>query len=218
MATDVRDYNWLLAAVADWLHRGDLAGRIPDWIRMAEAKINRKLNIYAKEIDAPLVSGIGSRFVALPADYGSPIQLQSRHVEPRYDFTALEASQLAIDDDSRGLPKYWAIDGANIAFERPADQVYPLQFRYVQAIYLSSTNVTNAVLEKNPDLYLYGALVHSAPYLRDDPRIATWKTEFDDALRQVAAEASRSKSVAPLRTEVPMSFTGNCGRNRGWGY
>lgn len=218
MTTTVRDYNWLLAAVADWLHRSNLTARIPDWVRMAEAKINRKLNIYAKEIDAPLVAEVGSRLVALPGDFGSPIKLQSRHIEPRYDFIALEASQLPIDDDSHGLPKFWAIDGPNIAFERPADQAYPLQFRYVQALYLSSTNLTNPLLEKNPDLYLYGALVHSAPYMRDDPRIAVWKTEFDDALRQVAAEASRSKSMAPLRTEVPVSLTGNCGRSRGWGY
>lgn len=210
MTTDVRDYNWLLAAVADWLHRSDLTSRIPDWIRMAEAKINRKLNIYAKELDAPLVSEVGSRLVVLPSDYGSPIQLQSRHVEPRYDFIALDASQMVIDDDSRGLPKFWAIDGANIAFERPADQAYPLQFRYVQALHLSSTNVTNVILEKNPDLYLYGALAHSAPYLRDDARVLTWKTEFDDILRQVAAEASRSKSMAPLRTEVPLGVTVTC--------
>lgn len=215
MATDLRDYNWLMAAIADLLHRRDLGARIPDWIRMAEAKINRKLNIYAKEVDAPLVSEISSRFVALPADYGSPICLQSRHVEPRYDFTLLEASQLTINDVTSGLPEFWAIDGANIAFERPADQAYPLQFRYVQSLYLSSTNLTNTLLEKNPDLYLYGALVHSAPYLRDDQRIAIWKNEFDDALRQVAAEASRSKSMAPLRTEVPMSFAGTC-RHGGW--
>jgi hypothetical protein len=215
---DVRDYSWLLTAVADWLHRKDLSGRIPDWVRMAEAKINRKLNISAKEIDLPLSSEAGSRFVALPSDFASPIQLQSRHIEPRYDFVLLTAEQLPIDDDSPGLPQFWAVDGGNIAFEKPTDQSYALMLRYQQSIYLSTSNPSNMLLQKHPDLYLYGALVHSAPYLRDDPRVATWKTEFDDVLRQVAAEAARSRSMAPLRTDLPFSTLSNCSRRVGTGY
>lgn len=198
-----RDYTWLLTAIADELHRTDLTAKIPDWVRFAESTINRKLNIYAKEIETVMATEPASRFIPLPADFGSPILLQSRQIEPRTDFIAMEASQLPINDDQPGMPLYWAVDGENIAFDRPADQAYPLIFRYVQSLYLSEAAPTNVLLEKNPDLYLYGALVHSAPYIMDDARIGTWKAMFDDALRQVAAEASRSKSIAPLRTEIP---------------
>jgi len=213
-----RDYTWLLAAVADELHRADLTARIPDWIVFAEATINRKLNIYAKEIEAPLTTEIASRFIPLPDDYGSPLRLEMRDIEPRSDIIAVEATQLSINDDAAGIPIYWAIDGANIAFDRPADKSYPLMFRYVESLNLSSTNLTNPILLKNPDLYLYGSLLHSAPYIKDDMRIGTWKAMFDDALRQVAAEASRSKSVAPLRTELPISLIGTRRTTRGWGY
>lgn len=200
-----RDYNWLLSAVADELHRADLAARIPDWVRMAESNINRKLNIYQKEVEISFPSEAGSRFIMLPTDFSSPIALYSRQFEPREMLTAVVPEQLQIDDDNQGMPNYWAVDGINIAFEKPTDQAYPLFLRYVRSMYLSSTNITNVLLENNPDLYLYGSLVHSAPYIRDDARISLWQSLFDDALRQVAAEASRSRSVAPLRTDLPIS-------------
>lgn len=211
-----RDYNWLLATVADWTHRTNLTVTIPDFIRFAEGTIYRRLTTYAQEIEAMLVTEPGSRFVVLPADFGSPIQLQSRHIEPRYNFVAVDTNQLQINDDEPGLPVNWAVDGINIAFDRPADQAYQLSFRYLQSPYLSATNIMTPLLEKNPDLFLYGALVHAAPYVRDDPRMPMWKTEFDRILREVAAQAARSKSVAPLQTEVPYSMVGeNYGGLRG---
>ena len=211
-----RDYNWLLATVADWTHRTNLSVSIPDFIRFAEGTINRRLNIYAQEAEAMLVTEPDSRFVLLPADYASPIQLQSRHIEPRYNFVAVEASQLQVNDDEPGLPLNWAIDGVNIAFDRPADRAYQLSFRYLQSLYLSATNLITPLLLREPDLFLYGALAHSAPYIRDDGRMPMWKSEFERILREVAAQASRSKSVAPLQTELPGSLIGsNYGGMRG---
>lgn len=204
-AGSVRDYEWLLAAVADWLHKSNLTARIPDFVRLAEGQINRRLNIAAKEIEAALSAVAGSRYVALPSDFASPIRLQARHVEPRYDFSLMEAAQLPINDDARGLPSYWAIDGINIAFEMPADQAYSLVLRYVQSVYLSETNTTTTLLTRHPDLYLYGALAHSAPYIRDDARLPMWQSTFNRILAEVAAEAARSKGMATLRTEVPTS-------------
>lgn len=211
-----RDYNWLLATVGDWVHRTNLTTSIPDFIRFAEGTINRRLNIYAQEEEAMLVTEPGSRFVLLPADFASPIQLQSRHIEPRYTMVPVEASQMLINDDEPGLPANWAIDGENIAFNCPADRAYQLSFRYVQSLYLSATNLMTPLLMREPDLYLYGALVHSAPYIRDDARMPMWKSEFDRIMREVAAQASRSKSLAPLQTELPGSLIGsNYGGMRG---
>lgn len=199
----VRDYEWLKTAVADWLHKSNLTARIPDFIRFAEGSINRKLNIVAKEYETALTAVIGSRFVALPTDYGSPIELTTTFTEPRYEFTFRVVSDMCIDDVNRSLAEFWGIDGANIAFERPADQAYALRLRYVRSLYLSDTSTTNALLSAHPDLYLYGALAHSAPYIRDDPRLPMWQSEFNRILAEVKAEASRSKGVANLRCDTP---------------
>lgn len=198
-------YSALQAAVADWLHRTDLTARIPDFIRLAEASINRRLSIFPKEIDGMLVAEIDSRFVALPTDFGSPIQLSSRHTNPWWDIAMVMPTELFPNDDDQGLPSRWAVDGANIAFEKLADQAYPLVLRYYQNLYLSDAQPTTPLFTRAPDLYLYGALAHSAPFLRNDERLPMWQGKFNLLLQEVAAEASRTPGAVPLRTEVPVS-------------
>lgn len=215
MALDT--YADLKSSVADWLHRSDLTTAIPDFIRLAEVEINRRLKVRAKEIEAPLVAEVGSRFVALPSDFGSPIGLWSDYIEPRYEFVAVTAQQLTVNDDLLTLPRYWAIDGGNIAFECRADQAYPLELRYLQTLFLSDASPTNDLFARAPDLYLYGALSQAAPYMMDDARFPMWKAEFKALLRSVAAEGSRDKGIVELKTEIPGSMINSAWR-RIWGY
>lgn len=44
---------------------------------------------------------------------------------------------------------------------------------------------TNAIITDHPDVYLYATLVESAPYLKDDPRVAVWKTEYAERIERV---------------------------------
>jgi hypothetical protein len=37
----INNYTELVAAIAEWLARDDLTARIPDFVTLAEAKINR---------------------------------------------------------------------------------------------------------------------------------------------------------------------------------
>lgn len=205
----ISTYSELQAAVADTLHRSDLTVQIPNFINLAECAINRRLNIYSKEVEADIASVIGSRFVSLPTDYSSPIALWSNYVSPREEIVFTTPEQLPVDENVSTLPQYWAIDGANIAFDVMADQVYSLTFRYVQSVFLSDLQTTIPIFAKNPDLYLYGALAHSAHYTRDDPRLVTWKNEYASILREVAAEASRSKGMANLATDIPAILPSN---------
>jgi len=48
-------------------------------------------------------------------------------------------------------------------------------------------------LERYPDAYLYGALVHSAPYLRDDARTQVFAALYQNAIDAINAESERSK-------------------------
>jgi hypothetical protein len=196
-------YAGLVTTVADWLHRSDLSAQVPDFIRMAELVINRRLNIFPREIEAPLAAVIGSRFVPLPTDFGQPVDLWILNDDPRRLLTPVQPDQLPVNDSMQGLPNFWAIDGANIAFEFKADQAYPLAFRYVENLFLSNANQTHATFLRAPDLYVYGALAQAAPYIRDDERLAMWEQKFKTLLFETAADAGRAKGFVPLRTEIP---------------
>lgn len=207
-------YATLQTTVIDWLHRDNLAAKVPDFIALAEAAINRKLNIAPKEVDVPLAMTPGSRYVTYPTSMSEPIALWDETSQPRSQMTPMLPETLPVNNSVSGRPKYWAIDGARLAFERPADSAYSLTFRYVQDTNLSNANPTNAVLTRAPDLYLYGALAQAAPYMRDDARIGFWKSEFARLLSEVHADASRAKAIAPLMTEVPHSTTGTARSRR----
>lgn len=195
-------YAALQAGVVDWLHRANLAARVPEFIQLAEAEINRKLKIGPKEIPVALTMTPGSRFVARPTDMGQPIAVWRGDER----LTATLAASLDPNTTMAGAPMYWAVDGVNLAFDKLADQAYPITFRYVQDTRLSDSNPTNEVLLRSPDLYLYGALAQAAPYMRDDARAGMWKSEFLRILRDVNTEYGRQRSVAPLRTELPCGF------------
>jgi hypothetical protein len=45
-----------------------------------------------------------------------------------------------------------------------------------------AANSTNWLLALAPDLYLYGALLESAPYIKEDARIQTWGLGFTSAM------------------------------------
>ena len=46
------NYSELQSAVADWLERGDLTARIPDFIRLAEVQLNRLLRTNPQKLRA----------------------------------------------------------------------------------------------------------------------------------------------------------------------
>ncbi len=71
---------------------------------------------------------------------------------------------------------------------------------------LSDDSDTNWLLTSHPDLYVYGALTHSAPYLKDDERIATWGALYKSALVGLQMESDRadySGSVLQMKTKWP---------------
>jgi hypothetical protein len=60
---------------------------------------------------------------------------------------------------------------------------YPLEIvAYMQPRLLDDANQSNFFSEYTPNCLLYGALVQATPFLKDDPRIQTWKTMYEQQL------------------------------------
>ena len=71
---------------------------------------------------------------------------------------------------------------------------------------LSSSNVSNRILLDAPDCLLYGALMHSAPYIGDDARIALWGTLYGQAKEDYRRFEWRARtSGGPLRVRPDVS-------------
>lgn len=194
------NYAQLQGAVADWLERGDLTARIPDFIALAEARFNRVLRLRMMEVEAALTLGVGARKVALPAGFREPVALWRTAAQGRCALRFVDPATLEVKF-APGPAACWTIDGAELAFDRPADVAYDLTLRMLGRLALSDAAPTNALLTDYPDLYLFGALAEAAPYLRDADLLNLVLARLDAALSEARAKEARARSLATLGVE-----------------
>lgn len=197
----ISTYPELQAAVATWLKRGDLTARIPEFITLGEAWLNRKVRKRQAEIDQPMTGVASSRFIPLPASYAEALNLWivldtgrvpvDRFIDPALMQTYPQAQR----------PYRWTIDGTNLAFERPCDQAYSFVLRMISKYALSDGAPTNTLLTDAPDLYLAAAMVEAAGFTRDAELEARWTRKRSDALNDLNAQDARSRKLQTLSTE-----------------
>jgi len=187
-------YADLQTAVAEWIHRTDLTARIPDFIALAESTINSKLIVRTAEAEAALTLTLNVSTAPLPSDYVSPIVLWLDDGSGRCELgNRLPQTLPRPENQASTRPELWAVEGANVRFDCPVDQLYTVTLRYVQKFALSDSATTNWLLTNHPNVYLYGALCESAPYTVSDNRLPTWKALFEEAIAMVNAKEARSR-------------------------
>lgn len=199
----ITTYAELQAAAANWLVRADLAARIPEFVTLAEARLNRTLRTRMAEAEAALTAGVGARAIPLPAGFAEPLALWRVGADgTRCALRFVEPSLLGLIS-LRGGPAVWTIDGANLAFERACDQAYGFTLRYLAKLQLSDAAPTNALLSDYPDVYLFATLCEAAPFLRDADLAQAYASKLELALSEVNAKEARSRAPATLVTETP---------------
>jgi len=74
---------------------------------------------------------------------------------------------------------------------------------YAKVPALSDSNTTNWLLTEAPDIYLYGSLLPSAPYLDEDERATTWAQFYAAAIQQLNQASDQARySGSGLRLKV----------------
>lgn len=209
----ISTFSELKTAAANWLERGDLTDRIPEFIALGEAVINARLNMRTAESDAALTGVVSSRLIALPAGYRQPRALWIVRSNGEREALRPTLPELHLADTTSGEPRSWCVDGTNIAFERPCDQAYSFVLRMVGGLALSDSSTTNLVLTNYPNLYLFGALKEAGPFLRDNDLISMFEAKFESALADAIRKEGRARKLTTLSTEVARMGAGRHGYN-----
>lgn len=196
------DYAQLKTDVADWLMREDMTDVIPSLIHLAEARLNRTLRM--RQMVKRATSEVNGQYLSLPGDWleARNVQLNLAQVQP-LEFVTLQQADYyrAI---SSGKPWAYSIAGKEMEVIPVVDDGTEIEMAYYAKIpALSDSNTTNWLLDEWPDLYLYGTLAHSAPYLKEDERVQTWAALYDRALDEaVRANMSAEYSGGPLKVRA----------------
>ena len=195
----IATYSELQSAVQNWLHRGDLSSRIPEFITLGEEMINNRLRIPEDINTTTLNPSQTVRYLALPSGFRSLISFTDDYGDELQQVTAADLESAAYAANAQRPELFRIAD--KIWFERIADDSYDYTFSYYKGLDIE-TDLTNTVLTKYPSLYLYGSLLSAEPFLDRDQRITVWSQMFDQAL---AAANRDQKNMMQLRTDIPMA-------------
>lgn len=177
----ISDYASLQTAIQNWLNKsGDanLTARIPEFIQLAEARLQRKIDDNSQHATATLTFANGT--ATLPVDF-----------EHLVEFDGDDISESAVIYD---------IIGTDI-------QTSPAITGDVSIVYtkslpaLSDANTTNWLLTRAPDIYLYASLLQAEFYGWNDERLPLIKTALDEALQELNVDGEQRRwgpSISPI--------------------
>lgn len=235
----------LQAAIVEYLARDQdttLIARVPTFIQLFEAKMNRDLFVRQMETRATAVTDPAlttePQYVALPADFQAMRRLSivstvdtsgnMHHRKKSFDYitpTQLdefkqERSQSVggFDEGSFGGSTgfggsgrhFYTIFGNEIELYPTPHAATTLEMVYRQNLPPLATNTTNWLLSLAPDAYLYGTLLESAPYIKQDGRIAVWGAGMTSALNDLNSMSSNLVFAAgPMQVRASRGRGGN---------
>ena len=188
-------YSELQTAVANWLDRDDLTDRIPEFIALAEARMNRVLRLRLMEGKYTASTVNGQRNYALPTGY---IQMRNFQVNTTpitpVQYVSPEIYDRLYGSTQTGTPKFYTIVANEIQLGPIPGSVMTLEMLFYKKIAaLSGSNPTEAMLTDNPDIYLYGALLEAEPFIMNDERVPLWMQGFQQAVDALQEQDNKDR-------------------------
>ena len=184
-------FTELKDALADWLDRSDLTDRIPDFITLAEARLNRDVRIRPMEVRSSMETTAGQRYFNLPGGYLQMrnIQINSNPITP-LEYITPEMLDRLYGSDTTGKPKAYTLIGDEIQLAPIPDSTYTLEMAFYEKFTplgdgTSGTVTSNWLTTNAPDVLLYGALLEAEPFIKNDERIALWLNAYNGAVKKI---------------------------------
>lgn len=192
------NYSDLRSSISTWLARDDLTERIPDFIALAEAGFNRRFRVREMEQRARTTTTT-EVFYDWPPDL-----LEVRYIKIVADtpvlLTYLSPEQIEeIRTEQDQTPKFWSDIQSKLRVAPVPMAGLTIEIDYFKKLGLA-TDTNNWLLNRYPDIYLYGSLVQAEPYLMNDARVVTWKSLLMEGVSQLDDQDWRVKAGASPRT------------------
>lgn len=191
MALDT--YSDLLTAAANWSGRSDLTSRIPEFIELAEAKMNRKLR--TKDMVTKNASfSITGEYVALPTGFGG-VKTFYLNTNPKQNLELMADDLMTgLYGSNSGKPRHYSIQGSNFRFGPTPDGTYSSTLvHWLTVPALTGTNTTNWLMTANPDAYLYGVNAEACAFAKDFQGAEGWLRQMYGVLEEIVAISNQDQ-------------------------
>ena len=188
-------YAELKTAVANWLDRDDLTDRIPEFIALAEARMNRVLRLRMMESKYTASTIAAQRNYNLPGGYVQMrnFQINTSPITP-LSYVSPEIYDRLWGGSTGGTPQFYTIIANELQLGPIPGSVMTLEMLFYKKIAaLSGTNTTEQMLTNNPDIYLYGALLEAEPFIMNDERVQLWGMAFKQAIDDIQNQDNKDR-------------------------
>jgi len=198
----ITSYSELVDAIVDRMEDSGLSTYAPEFIQMAEAMFNRRLNTLDMEVTATTAA---ANSIALPSGFKGFRSIKVDDYSPLGQLSPDDFQAKYAEDTSTGVPVDYALyDGAIYLGPLP-DSAYTVTMTYLATLTgLSASNTSNWLLASHPDLYLYASLIHAEFRGWNDDRIPLLNNAVEGILAEInAADARKRRAglVATVETE-----------------
>jgi hypothetical protein len=185
----IGNYSELQTSIAGWLKRTNLTDRIPDFIALAEAQLNRQLR--ARQMTTVYTRTTDQHIITLPDDYLDAEKLELNG--ETLDYTARWAADSPMRrGDNRA---FYTMVGKSVWIMRRVEPNSVFRLYYYQRLTpLSDLEPQNWLIEDAPDAYLYGSLLQAEPYLKNDQRVQIWQGLYTSIIEAMNSGTSRARS------------------------
>jgi hypothetical protein len=185
--------------------RADIVAKIPSFISLAEAEMRRLLRTRDTiQQQSFSVSG-DTKGIKCDTREVLSVKLDAPQGQFFQENTLTYMTPEAIDeyrDNGPGKPRFYTLLGDRMYFLPTPDQDYTGHIRVRTGFCsLSTSNACNWILERHPDVYLWGALKQTAPWLYEDERISTWNSMFREAIEQANRDMPMRQRDTKLRSD-----------------
>jgi hypothetical protein len=177
----ITNYTTLKSSIESWSHRSDLTSVLDDFIALAEQRLDTDLQV--RELEATATGNLSGATLALPADF-SKFRRFTINTTTKYSPENIGADGLRSRySSSNGLPKYFAIVGTNIEFDRTPDSTYSYTLDYWKEVpALTAIAPTNDILTEYPGVYLFACLMEAAAYTKSDSDMQRYEVKYQQYL------------------------------------
>ena len=201
MATNLT-FNSLISDVQNYLERGQSAtdptfyNQIPRLINNAEREINYRLKVQGDIVPVQTQFVVGVAVYAKPDRWRRTISMNYGALTNQNDRTGIYPRSYEYlraywqDDTVTAPPEFYADYDYNHWIVAPTpDQTYPWETLYYRLpALLDQTNTQNWITQYAPHVLLYRTLLECAPFIKNDERIPTWQSLYEDGIQALGAE------------------------------
>jgi hypothetical protein len=181
------NYTTLQAAIVSALHRSDLNTAVPDFIALAEDKLNKRLRLRAMENRQQ--ASVSSEYLALPTGFLAMRNFQlNTSPRQRLEYATPEYLDARYPDSATtGRPLFYTLVGGEIQLAPVPDSTYTAEIDFYEKFDIA-TDTTNWLLTNAPRTYYYGAMAEAYRFIKDDKRA----NQYDALQEMVVQEIERA--------------------------